>query len=100
MLPPILGKTATPKPAKQSRAKGRFGEINGFIDVTLADLPRSELVVWLILWRDCKPDGLAQTSQAEMARRGGMTTKAVKLAVRSFKAKGMLFLAPKWHRII
>ena len=100
MLPPMNETTSTPKPAKRIRAKGRFGEINAFIDATLADLTRAEAAVWLILWRDCKRTGLAQTSQADLARRGGMTTKAVKQAVRKLKAKGLLRVVRKGNAMI
>lgn len=95
MLPPMNETTSTPKPAKRSRAKGRFGEINAFIDATLAELTRAEISVWLILWRDCKPNGLARTSQTDLARRGGMTTKTVKRAVRTLKAKGLIRVVRK-----
>jgi hypothetical protein len=38
-------------------------------DFTLSALTRAEIAVCLLLWRDTKSDGTAQTSQADLARR-------------------------------
>ena len=100
MMPPMTSTKTATKPAKHGRTKQRFREFNAFIDATLASLTRAEAVVWLILWRDCKPDGLTRTSQADLARRGGMSTKAVKLAVRSLTTKGLLRVVRKGNGII
>jgi len=42
---------------------GRFGVPNTFVDVTLRSIDNRVAVVWLILYRDTKPDGLACTSR-------------------------------------
>ena len=64
MLDPIQSEPAPVKPTakKATKRKDRFAEINAFVDVTMRDLTRAELSVWLILWRDKKPDGLVKTS--------------------------------------
>jgi hypothetical protein len=85
MLPPIA-----PAPVAKLKAprntQGRFAEINGFIDYTLANLTPSAVAVWLILWRDTKPNGLARTGQADLARRAGVTERAVRKALASLCA--------------
>jgi hypothetical protein len=75
------------------RAGGRFQTINAFIDVTMAALPPAERAVWLILWRDTKPDGLARTSQASLARRAGVTDRAVRSALRRLEREGLVVVA-------
>ena len=46
----------------------RFSSINQFADSLMKKLSRCEIAVWLLLWRDTKPDGLAATSQAYLAQ--------------------------------
>jgi hypothetical protein len=53
----------------------RFQVLNDFVDHGLADLSQSEIGVYLTLWRDTRPTGLARTSRSEMARLGGMTKR-------------------------
>ena len=56
---------------------GRFAVFNGFVDFTLADLSLRETKVWLILYRDSR-DGIAKTSQADIARRAGVSDRATR----------------------
>ena len=79
MLPPVEPASAT-KPVTR-RARDRFAEINGFVDYTLAHLTPSAVAVWLILWRDTKPNELARTGQADLARRAGVSERAVRKAL-------------------
>ncbi|MFO0851822.1 MAG: helix-turn-helix domain-containing protein [Gemmataceae bacterium] len=71
------------------RTRGRFADLNGFVDHTLADLTRTETAVWLVLWRDTKPDGLAKTSQADLARRSGASERMVRYALDGLVRKGL-----------
>ena len=48
----------------------RFEVLNAFVDGGMPGLSRGELAVWLILYRDTKPDGTARTSLDDLARRG------------------------------
>lgn len=68
---------------------GRFEQVNGFADFTLPGLDRAQIAVWLILWRDTKA-GIARTSQADLARRAGTTTRTVERAVRRLIRAGLL----------
>jgi hypothetical protein len=71
-------------------AQDRFATINAFTDFGLGRLGRAEIAVWVILWRDTKPDGLARTSQADLARRAGCYLSTVKRAVRKLVGAGLL----------
>ena len=46
----------------------RFQVLNDFVDHGLADLSRSEIAVYMILFRDTRPTGLARTSLTELSR--------------------------------
>jgi hypothetical protein len=71
-------------------SRGRFQCINAFIDATMAGLTLAERSVWLVLWRDTKPNGLAETSQASIARRAGISDRAVRFALRVLSGKGLV----------
>jgi hypothetical protein len=74
-----------------SRGRGsRFADFNAFVDFTMRDLPRAEALVWLVLFRDTKPDGLVRTSQADLARRVGAHVCTIKRAVPALRARGLL----------
>jgi hypothetical protein len=76
---------------KPARRKGdRCVVLNTFADFTLSALTRAEIAVWLLLWRDTKPDGTAQTSQADLARRAGANLSTVKRAVAALVEAGLL----------
>lgn len=83
-----------PAPAVNRRGPGpgagRFGTLNAFVDATVAGLKRSELVVWLVLFRDTKANGLARTSQADIARRGGLSERMVRYALQKLAAAGLV----------
>jgi DNA-binding MarR family transcriptional regulator len=64
--------------------------VNAFIDATMADLTPAERGVWFVLWRDTKPNGLAATSQASIARRAGVTDRAVRKALRRLEGRGLV----------
>lgn len=78
-----------PKPKPKRKAANRFAVLNAFVDVTAAELSRSEIMVWLVLYRDTK-DGKARTSQTDIARRGGMSVRAVKQATKRLIHLGLL----------
>jgi hypothetical protein len=60
-----------------------FESFNGFVDLGVRQLSRSEIVPFLILLRDTKPDGTARTSLADVATRGGISRRSAIQAVRS-----------------
>ena len=94
------GTSHQPKP-DAAKAKGktahrrtgdRFAVVNTFADFTMAGLTRAEIAVWLLLWRDTKPDGLARTSQVDLARRAGVNVRTVKRATVGLHRRGLLVL--------
>ena len=90
VLPPQEpAKAAKPKRSAKS-ASGRFGVLNTFVDVTLRELDRTAGLVWLVLYRDTKPDGLAQTGQADIASRVGVTPRTVFTALKHLEDHGLL----------
>jgi hypothetical protein len=82
------GSASRPKGKRSS--KGMFLCINAFLDVTMADLDRAEMAVWLLLWRDTKPDGLARTSQTDLARRAGCHPRTVRRALTALQRTGLV----------
>jgi hypothetical protein len=78
------------KPKVERLPRGRFHSVNAFLDVTMAALGRAELAVWLILWRDTKPDGLARTSQRDLARRAGCNPRTVRRALAALREAGLV----------
>ncbi|MCH8851348.1 MAG: winged helix-turn-helix transcriptional regulator [Planctomycetes bacterium] len=64
--------------------------LNTFVDVTLRELDRTAGLVWLVLYRDTKPDGLAQTAQADIASRVGVTPRTVRTALKRLEACELL----------
>jgi hypothetical protein len=76
------------KPARRKTAD-RFAALNAFVDFTLAGLTRNEIAVWLVLYRDTK-NGVARTSQADMARRAGVAARTVRRALDGLKRRGLL----------
>ena len=76
---------------------GRWPPLNAFVDESLADRTRAELAVWLVLFRDARcgnykgvPGMYARVGQADIAQRGGLSARSVKLAVAGLSAAGML----------
>lgn len=77
------------KPDRRKTAN-RFAVLNAFVDFSIRDLSRAECLVWLTLFRDTKPDGIARTSQADLARRIGADRATVKRAVAALVKDGLL----------
>ena len=90
---PRLGSTSkgTEKPKRTAATSNRFGELNAFVDCSMADLSRAELGTWLVLWRDTK-NGTVRTSMTDVARRIGTTRRAVVDAVPKLEKRGLLFV--------
>jgi hypothetical protein len=95
-------------PAKgKGKSGNRFHVINTFADHTLAGLRRAEVAVWVLLWRDTRPDGLARTAQTDLARRAGVNGRTVKRAIQRLQRAGLvtvvrrggLFRGPSTYRV-
>jgi len=91
---------AAKKAARKARkAKTRFSALNSFLDFSIATakLTPAQALVWLVLFRDTKPDGLARTSQNDIARRCNLSPRTVKLALRVLRAKGFVEVVHRGH---
>jgi hypothetical protein len=88
--PPLDPPPARRRAKGKAATRGRFQCINAFIDATMAGLKPAARSVWLILWRDTKPNGLAATSQADLARRAGVSDRAVRSALNELRGKGLV----------
>jgi DNA-binding MarR family transcriptional regulator len=64
--------------------------LNLFVDTGMADLSRAELAVWLVLYRDTKPDDTATTSVEDLARRAGVDRRSVIRALKRLQDRRML----------
>ena len=83
---PTTAREKTPKRASRLR----FEVLNAFVDSGMADLSRSELAVWIILFRDTKPSGTARASLDDIARRGGIDRGTASRAVGRLARRKML----------
>lgn len=80
---------ANPKQPPKKNTAGRFAVLNAFVDCSLSGLRRSEIAVWLVLYRDVR-DGSVRTSQADIARRAGLSDRAVRSALAKLEQLGLL----------
>lgn len=95
VLPPVEPEQSekqigtAPVRKRNRKAAGRFADLNNFVDFTLRELPRASVAVWLVLYRDTK-DGTARTSQTDIARRAGLSERAVRKAIRRLESLGLV----------
>jgi hypothetical protein len=77
-------------PTTKRRSSLRFEVLNAFVDSTMAGLTRAELVVWLCLYRDTKPNDEARASLDDIARRAGIDRRSVARAIGGLRGRNML----------
>jgi hypothetical protein len=81
---------AAPPSAARKAVGDRFAVLNAFVDCSLAVLDNaSDVKVWLILFRDTKT-GVARTSQADLARRAGVTDRTVRNSLGRLEKLGLV----------
>jgi hypothetical protein len=78
------------KRTTRRRSLLRFETLNAFVDEGMRTLSPHEAVVWLVLYRDTKPDGIARTSVDDIARRGGIGRRTVLRSLRRLEDLRML----------
>lgn len=95
VLPPMSDGRPMPEQAEgcdrksNRRHQGRFGVLNNFVDFTLRVLNRSDIAVWLVLYRDSR-DGVARVSQSHIAERAGVHVSTIKRAIGRLKARELV----------
>ena len=79
-----------PRRPQPGKPEGRFAVLNGFVDCELRGLSRAAAAVWLVLYRDTKPDGTARTGQSDIARRAGLTPRGVRKGLTELTQAGLV----------
>jgi hypothetical protein len=91
-------RSGSPSPRRgtpDAKPDGRFAVLNGFVDAQLQKLTRAEIAVWLVLYRDTKPDGIARTGQTDLARRVGCDPRTVRRALATLESRGLVEVLTK-----
>ena len=88
---PASNSKGTEKPKRTAATSNRFGELNAFVDCSMAGLSRAEALTWLVLWRDTRNDTV-RTSMTDVARRIGASRRAVSDALSKLRKCGLLKL--------
>ena len=84
-----LASEPRPKPQKENRgAAGRFQTLNDFVDISARLVDTTAQAVWLVLFRETKPKGVACVSHSQIAMQIGTSRRTVVRAVQKLeKAK-------------
>lgn len=65
--------------------------LNGFVDAGMAGLTRAEFAAWLVLYRDTR-NGTARTSAGDIARRAGLSRRALVKALAKLRRRRLVTL--------
>lgn len=84
------GKPGVKRKTAKRESRLRFEVLNAFVDTSMANLSRAELAVWLILYRDTRPDGAASTAVGDLARRAGIDRRTALRALKRLRDRRML----------
>jgi len=83
--PPGTPTTKTGTNGQRTKAKsdkvGRFQVLNQFVDESAKEFNTTAVAVWLVLWRETKPDGLAKVSFNQIGERLGISRRSVMRSV-------------------
>jgi len=88
-IPTARKQVEAPKRKANKPSADRFGVLNAFVDSSMAGLTKSEIATWLVLYRDTR-NGSVAISQANIARRAGVSDRAVRLAISKLVKVGLL----------
>lgn len=94
VLPPMLPPDCQDKGRGDSAGHGgrvgqRFAALNDFVDCSLATLPRTDALVWFVLFRDAHGD-TAKSAQAFIAKRAGLAKRTVGMAIKRLVRAGLV----------
>lgn len=76
-------------------SKDRFAVINAFVDVSMQTVKPIDAAVWLVLWRDTKPNGVAKMSQKQIADAVGVDERTVRRAIDHLRGAGLVDVAKR-----
>lgn len=76
------------KPSHKA-TRDRFATLNEFVDFSLQGLTKAEIGTWLVLYRDTR-NGTAKTSQGDIAKRLGVSSRSVRYAISKLLDLGLL----------
>lgn len=96
VLPPMSiptqgSETSNHKQRKPSHkaTRDRFATLNEFVDFSMQGLTKAEIGTWLVLYRDTR-NGTAKTSQGDIAKRLGVSSRSVRYAISKLIDLGLL----------
>ena len=93
-LPPDRMPTGMAKtPAKgiaKGKAPGRWAMLNAFTDDIAGTLTPAAVLTWLILFRDTQRTGTAKTGQTDLARRAGVSDRAIRAALTELEDRELV----------
>ena len=76
--------------SRKRQSSLRFEVLNAFVDMGMRQLAPSESVVWLVLYRDTKPDGTAKTGVDDLTLRCRVSRSTVLRALKRLEHLHML----------
>lgn len=88
-MPTVMAKTPAKGRAK-GKAPGRWAMLNAFTDDIAGTLTPAAVLTWLILFRDTKRTGTAKTGQTDLARRAGVSDRAIRAALTELEDRGLV----------
>jgi hypothetical protein len=89
-LAPPRQPAANGKAPKRKEATGRFQVLNTFVDESARLVSTTAQAVWMVLYRETKPNGLAQVSHNQIAEMIGLKRRATINATQELIAKGLI----------
>ena len=81
--------------SKKRQSLLRFEMLNSFVDKGMRHLTAHQSAVWLVLFRDTRPNGLARASVDDIARRAGLGRRTVLRSLRRLEELRMLRVASR-----
>lgn len=86
-------RSASKAPSRSAGANpslNRFCDLNAFVDATMRGLSGTAVKIWLALFRDTKPNGLASSSDKSLAERCGVSTRRIRKVRHELVACGLI----------
>lgn len=77
------------KPKRRNEFAERFRTFNAFVDGSLAELPRTDALVWFVIFRHAK-DGISKVSQSRIAQQAGVSKRTVVSAIQRLESCGLV----------